>query len=115
MSQHIIIGAGLNGLFTAYYLMLAGEKVILLDQGDVGKESSWAGGGILSPLYPWRYPAGVTAIASWSQQHYPDILNNLHSQTGVDTEYQRSGMLMLDTREAKQAMRWANENNQSIK
>jgi len=114
MNQHLIVGAGLNGMFTAYYLMLAGENVVLLDQGDVGKESSWAGGGILSPLHPWRYPVGVTAIASWSQKHYPDILSNLHAQTGIDPEFLRSGLLILDTSESTRAMQWAKENNQSI-
>ena len=74
MKPHIIVGAGINGLFTAYYLMLAGEKVVLLDQGDIGKESTWAGGGILSPLHPWRYPEAVTTLASWGQQRYPEIL-----------------------------------------
>ncbi|MFV2056961.1 MAG: glycine oxidase ThiO [Thiohalomonadales bacterium] len=113
--KHIIVGAGINGLFTAYYLMQAGEKVVLIDQGDVGRESSWAGGGILSPLYPWRYPDAVTHIASWSQQRYPALVSELHSQTGIDPEYLQSGLLMLDPRESKQATIWAEKYKHSIK
>ena len=113
--KHIIVGAGINGLFTAYYLMQAGEKVVIIDQGDVGKESSWAGGGILSPLYPWRYPDAVTQIVSWSQRQYPSLIAQLYSQTGIDPEYLQSGMLMLDPREAKLATAWASKYKHSIK
>ena len=45
----------------------------LLDQGALGSEASWAGGGIVSPLYPWRYRPAVTALAHWSQDFYPRL------------------------------------------
>ncbi len=49
-----IIGGGIIGLLIARELIDSGEKVVIFDRGETGKESSWAGGGILSPLYPWR-------------------------------------------------------------
>ena len=71
-AQHItVIGGGIIGLLAARELIQAGHKVQLLDKSNIGKESSWAGGGILSPLYPWRYAEAVNNLALWSQSQYP--------------------------------------------
>jgi len=69
---------------------------VLLDRQAVGKESSWAGGGILSSLYPWRYPAATDRLLRWSQQVYPSLIAALVKATGVDPEWIVSGLLILD-------------------
>mgnify|MGYP006338914563 len=48
----IVIGAGIIGLATAERLLIQGAKVTIIERNKVGQESSWAGGGILSPLCP---------------------------------------------------------------
>jgi len=103
----IIIGAGLMGLLTARELNQAGLKVCVLDQSAVGRESSWAGGGILSPLYPWRYSEAVQRLAHWSQQAYPDLVNTLFQDTGIDPERRDSGLLVLGNDELAAAQAWA--------
>lgn len=103
----IIIGGGIMGLLTARELSQAGMKVCVLDQAAVGRESSWAGGGILSPLYPWRYAAPVQLLAKWGQQHYPILVDELLSDTGIDPERQVSGLLVLDNAELQVAQNWA--------
>ena len=61
MNDVLVIGGGVAGLLAARELSLAGLRVVVVERGSLGRESSWAGGGILSPLYPWRYPeAGET-------------------------------------------------------
>ena len=55
MPDCIVIGGGVIGMMTARELTLKGIEVTLLEKGSCGKESSWAGGGIISPLYPWEY------------------------------------------------------------
>jgi len=103
----IIIGAGIMGLMTARELALAGLKVCVLDQSAVGRESSWAGGGILSPLYPWRYPEPVQHLARWSQQAYPELVETLLTDTGIDPERRESGLLVLGDSELTEAKAWA--------
>lgn len=95
------------GLLTAHYLHAEGENVTLVEQGKLGRESSWAGGGILSPLYPWRYPDAVSALAKWSQQHYPALVSQLYAQTDIDAQWLQCGMMVLDHEEIKQATDWA--------
>ena len=106
-ADHIIVGGGIIGLLTAYYLGEAGARVLLVERGEIGQEASWAGGGILSPLYPWRYPEAVTQLVQWSQNHYPLLAERLHAHTGIDAQWTRSGLLILDKEEQDDALYWA--------
>jgi glycine oxidase len=63
MPNLLIIGAGISGLGAALSLLQGGHRVTVLERGSVGGESSWAGGGILSPLLPWDYAEPVTGLA----------------------------------------------------
>lgn len=103
----LVIGGGVNGLLTARELAGAGAEVVLLERGEIGREASWAGGGIVSPLYPWRYPPAVTALASWAQQAYPDLAAALLDETGQDIELERCGLLFIDAADSRDAMAWA--------
>lgn len=103
----LIVGAGLIGMLTARELRAAGLRVTLVDRGAGGHEASWAGGGILSPLYPWRYPDPVNALARWSQRQYPQLLADIHAQSGIDPEYERSGLLILDDGDEAETAVWA--------
>lgn len=106
--EHIlIVGAGVIGLLTALNLANTGARVTVLDRQQAGKEASWAGGGIVSPLYPWRYSPAVTALAHWSQDFYPQLGDHLFGRTGVDPEVHVTGLYWLDLDDEAQALAWA--------
>lgn len=45
-----IVGGGIAGLFTAWFLSRAGEEVILFDKGECGHGCSWDAAGMLAPV-----------------------------------------------------------------
>ncbi len=110
MQTVTVIGGGIVGLTTAWALSKAGVAVRVLERGAVGREASWAGGGILCPLYPWRYPDAVQALAWRAAAAYPELATRLAAITGVDSEWTASGLLILDGEPAAAAawaQRWA--------
>jgi len=103
----IVIGAGVIGMMQARELAQQGLDVILVDKGACGAEASWAGGGIISPLYPWRYTEPVTALASWSQAYYPNLIQTLEAESDIDSELTRHGLLMLNVEDKEAALTWS--------
>ena len=106
MSDCLIIGGGAIGMMSARTLSMAGARVTLLDQRECGKESSWAGGGIVSPLYPWHYSELVNELSIASQVVYGDLCAALFENTGIDPEYIQSGLLMMDEYDTPKAQAW---------
>lgn len=104
-----VVGAGVMGLMLARELALQGIQVELLDKGAAGKEASWAGGGIISPLYPWRYSDAVTRLAAWSQGYYPNLIESLEAESGIDPELSRHGLLILSVVDHTKALSWAED------
>ena len=114
MNRNIIVGGGIIGMLTALELTSAGNQVILFERGETGRESSWAGGGIVSPLYPWRYPDSVTRLASWSQAVYPKLCTELTARTGIDPQYTCCGLLLVAADEAGAAQDWADRHHNRL-
>jgi len=110
----LIIGGGLIGMLTARELALAGLQVCLLERGETGRESSWAGGGILSPLYPWRYNDAISDLAKYSQKVYPDLAVALKQESGLDVEWTQSGLLMPDCPDTELARQWASQHDAEL-
>ncbi len=92
----LILGGGVIGLTTAYFLAREGVRVSLLDKGDFGREASWAGAGIIPPAgeRPARTP--FDRLRAFSSAMYPDLSRCLREQTGIDNGYYVCGGLELD-------------------
>lgn len=102
----IIIGGGALGLATAEALLRQGARVTLLERTETGRESSWAGGGILSPLCPWDYPETVTQLSLRGAAKFGAWASSLHEATGIDPEFTLSGMQILPPFDSACARAW---------
>ncbi|WP_318652019.1 glycine oxidase ThiO [Pseudomonas sp. PDM16] len=114
MDNIIVIGGGAIGLLSALNLAQQGLPVTLLEQSETGQEASWAGGGIISPLYPWRYSQAVTALSAWSQSAYPELATYLLKHTGIDPELHTTGLYWLDLEDEVAALEWAAGSSASL-
>lgn len=68
MSKHIIIiGGGIIGLSTAYYLQKAGHQVTIVDQSNMDSGASYVNAGYLSPshIIPLSSPGMVKKGLKW--------------------------------------------------
>lgn len=106
-----IIGGGIIGLLTAREFLQAGATVTVIEKNQIGQESSWAGGGILLPLYPWRQPDAITRLVIHSLTLYPLLAAQLKAETGIDPEWNPCGLLIAKNPDLAAAIDWCNSNN----
>lgn len=109
-----LVGGGVMGLLSAFLLARQGFSVALVDRGKVGLESSWAGGGIVSPLYPWRYPPAVDALARPALLFYRSLAGWLKSHADIDPELEMTGLYWLDLEDEPRALDWARQAGVSL-
>jgi glycine oxidase len=98
MAEHpdvLVLGGGVIGLTTAYFLAGAGARVALLDKGDFGQQASWAGAGIIPPGNPERAPTPFDRLRAHSSALYPALSRQLREETGLDNGYVVCGGLEL--------------------
>jgi glycine oxidase len=83
----LIIGGGVIGLTTAYYLAQDGVTVLVLDQAELGRQASWAGAGIIPPGNSRRAKLPYDLLRAHSAEMYPVLSHELRQRTGVDNGY----------------------------
>jgi len=109
-SDVLIIGGGVIGLTAAYFLAREQVSVEIVDQGDFGKEASWAGAGIIPPGDPNRARDPFDQLRAHSSVLYPKLSAELREHTGIDNGYRRSGGLVFrDDNETYFEREWRSE------
>jgi glycine oxidase len=89
----LILGGGVIGLTTAYFLAREGLRVEVVDRGDFGQEASWAGAGILAPGNPGCARTPIDQLRAHGVTLYPALSAELRERTGIDNGYARCGGL----------------------
>lgn len=95
MCDCLIIGAGVIGLSLAYDLAKNGLRVRVIDQGEPGREASWAGAGILPPAGRRLARHPYDQLRALSHELHPQWAAALCAETGLDNGYQRCGAVHL--------------------
>src|SRR6266478_1323009 len=89
----VIAGGGLIGGAIALELALAGMRVAVFDQGEPGRESSWAGAGILSPAPESPATIPLLPLGKASMALYPDFVFRVEEISGQDVGFRAKGTL----------------------
>ncbi|MCQ1780705.1 FAD-binding oxidoreductase [Neorhizobium galegae] len=97
----VVIGAGIVGVFTAYYLAGRGLKVVLIEKGRVGAEQS-------SRNWGWCRQQNRDARELPMATKSLDLWERFAAETGEDTGFRRCGLLYLSDDEEELAgwARW---------
>jgi glycine oxidase len=91
----VVVGGGVIGLACARRLARDGRAVAVVEAGELGREASWAAGGILSPVHPHAYPPALTALVERSVRLYPALSAELLEESGVSIELRTTGLLRV--------------------
>lgn len=92
----LIVGAGIAGCATAYYLASSGADVLVVDRGDVAGEASGVNMGGLGGRYPNETPTLDDALSFGSVA----LFDELHD-AGYDIEFRLSGSVQAIRTEAE--------------
>ncbi len=75
---------------------------MVIDQGPLGREASWAGAGMLPPGNPDLAETPAQRLRGESHLLWDGLSRQLHSETGIDNGYRRCGALELLLDEAEE-------------
>jgi glycine oxidase len=91
----LIIGGGVCGLTTAWFLAQDGASVTVVDRRRVGREASWAGAGMLPPGVQSPTNSPEARLRSYSHSLWPQLSAELRDRTGIDNGYRKCGAVEL--------------------
>lgn len=106
----IVVGGGIIGMSTARELAKKGYSVCLIDSGYLGQEASSAAGGILSSMRPWSEKTESAELSNQAISSYQAFVEELKEETNIDSEYIRSGLLLINRVHIEPTRIWANMN-----
>jgi glycine oxidase len=96
----VVVGGGVIGLSTAYYLAKNGARVAVLERGEPGTLASNASAGMIAAQLEPEGGGTLYDFSIHSRSLYPALCAQLLAETGVDVELMRSGFIQLAVDEA---------------
>ncbi|MGJ3257792.1 MAG: NAD(P)/FAD-dependent oxidoreductase [Alcanivorax sp.] len=107
MREVVVIGGGIVGLLSAFELTKRQISATVIDESEGGL-ASWAGGGILSPLYAWRYSDAMNRLTFDAMSRYRDLFGELVGSCLDWSDLHQGGLwVQVDTKEMDSVKDWA--------
>ena len=83
-SEVVIVGGGVAGCATAYFLSLAGVKATIIEREGISSQASGFSAGGLNPLEGSCIPGPLSALAMASFQLHKELWGPLRRETSID-------------------------------
>ena len=93
----VIVGGGLAGMTTAYYLAKSGVPSIVVERDAIGSHASGFAYGGLSPLSGFGIPGPQAEMALHAMQLHRELTKSLLEETGIDVDFRVRFSLALRT------------------
>jgi glycine oxidase len=90
----IVVGGGIIGLSISIALRKKGAAVLLVERGELGREASYAAGGMLVD-YPPETPKALQRLASASAAMYPEFAHELEIESGMKVDLREQGTILI--------------------
>src|SRR5581483_1385283 len=107
----VIVGGGIAGMTTAYYLAKAGVRSVVIERDAIGSHASGFAYGGLSPLGGFGIPGPLAEIAQEGMRLHRELSKSVLEETGIDVDFRLRASLALafteaDVRRLQAAMPW---------
>jgi glycine oxidase len=91
----VVIGGGVIGLAIAWQAAARGLRIAVVDP-DPGTGASWAAAGMLAPVSEAHFgEEALIRLNLAAARGYPDFIERLEAETGMECAYRRSGTLAV--------------------
>ena len=107
----VIVGGGIAGMTTAYYLAKCGVRSIVVERDAIGSHASGFAYGGLMPLSGFGIPGPQAEIAQAGMRLHHELSKRLLDETGIDVDFRVRRSLALafteaDVRRLQGALPW---------
>jgi glycine oxidase len=97
----LVVGGGIIGSTLAYELQKRNIQTLLIDQGQIGRESTWATAGIIGPPSCEILPPHRAELADRSEKRYAGLLESIAGDSLFDPSFLRIGKVLVAFTEAE--------------
>jgi len=111
LADVVIVGGGIAGMTTAYYLAKSGVPSVVVERDAIGSHASGFAYGGLSPLSGFGIPGPLADIAQDGMRLHRELSKSLLEDTGIDVDFRVRSSLALafteaEVRRLKTALPW---------
>jgi glycine oxidase len=90
----IIVGGGIIGLSLGLSLRRRGLRTLVVDRSELGREASYAAGGMLADCL-LETPSALQPLARASARMYPEFVHELEHDSGLKVDLRQHGTILF--------------------
>src|SRR3990172_6331037 len=91
----VIVGSGIVGMVTAYYLAKAGVPSVVVERDAIGSHASGFAYGGLSPVTGFGIPGPLAEIAQDGMRLHRELAESVVEETGIGIDFRDRPSLAL--------------------